>query len=1381
MAEKPTAPDPKYWSKGTVNGRVLYSCRVCNDGRAHEPRKCRGHESTQTHRSNLLAFERNSTPPISDEVLVEDGVRHLIDSFIRDPEEHPYPLEHPSLPPGVDLGSHPRTTSAVTGIDYHLWSISEDTTAERSYEDRLKEDVGRALRHYIDDGLIEDDDNPFGSDLPEGDESTADPLPEDLDDSLPRKRARGNATDPQTARNWYPWPDRITCTLDILMHLPRSVFSRKQLDLFLWLLRVNKVDDVPSIRRMTTLHKALQNMCGIQTKERIGRLGHRYHINDLHQMLAQEMCNPKVRSVLHFYPEDAGERLAEARQGSRWLHDLPLDEATPMIRLHDDFYIFEPTMLRDGSVCVPIRWFTRQDPTSGKDIFYCRAWMLEPRFANFPDAQSGWVVRQDRVVEVSQSNLLKSFPALVRDFSRFQIPDPRSILGVSRSDENRTNGESLEPWSLTDPVVGNRWRSLSKGHRTLALPLWVYCDDTSGNTSKKWNEHNSFLFSLSGLPREDAAKEYNVHFLCTSNLAPPLEMMEGVVDQIEDGQKKGIWAWDCINKEPVLVFPSVLALLGDNPMHSEFACHIGLTGKYFCRTCWVKGTDAQDAANVVPAGTDAPESLPPNPPPSISSSVPEFENSGANAHGVGLDNPLDHAAGAHVSRTHAPPPSVTSSVGDIGSEVDFDGTPVPHIAKLNALKPRGWFKESMQAMVTRIKTFLKPAKLRTRSETMKILDSYFEKAQHTHTKTRLRDARRDTGIKDTVQEYFIEKLQAAYEGKSNKEAALAAAVSALPSDITSPVWRLSGLDPHQDTPVEILHVVLLGFVKYFWRDLVKNRLSTDEERSILITRLNDLDVSGLEIPKLAGKTLVKYAGSLTGRDFRAIAQVAPFVIYGLVSEDIYEAWVSLSALVPLIWQPVILNATSYLTTLEAEIHNFLLKTARWSTSWFNKAKFHIVTHLPEHVRRFGPAILFATEAFESFNAVIRAKSVHSNRLAPSRDIALAFGQGNRVRHLFSGGYFVPRPETPKDGESDPVHGDPTPELLAQADWQRIGPAASVMIGNDRIPQGYLGLAVNSHTHPGQCENDSAPARPFNATLTWQKFPNILTPARGSATNANDVPELFITSSKMRLLNGDTCPIGQYVILQQRSGADSAGSTNISPIMYLGCVREILQQKDGDNRKLGLPDGILIQTASQIAAPESGPGAALRMPRLVLTDQWSFVHLSDILCTVNTQHNCLQYDCRPTGFRHVYQERVQTGTRVSIQHSGNLGDKILNTAQMRDAIYVQQFRIPSTPLDEDTIVVESVARTIDQRRAADLKGNTTSTRLRGQAQLGGQGAAARGGAPISRGRGYQRQSGTQRLSPSGRQAPGAREGQRREFNHRNTLLLPGESVIDFTNT
>jgi hypothetical protein len=35
-------------------------------------------------------------------------------------------------------------------------------------------------------------------------------------------------------------------------------------------------------------------------------------------------------------------------------------------------------------------------------------------------------------------------------------------------------------------------------------------------------------------------------------------------------------------------------LLGDNPMQSELACHIGSMGKFFCRICKAKGFDAAE-------------------------------------------------------------------------------------------------------------------------------------------------------------------------------------------------------------------------------------------------------------------------------------------------------------------------------------------------------------------------------------------------------------------------------------------------------------------------------------------------------------------------------------------------------------------------------------------------------------------------------------------------------------------------------------------------------------------------------------------------------------------------------------------------------------------
>lgn len=130
----------------------------------------------------------------------------------------------------------------------------------------------------------------------------------------------------------------------------------------------------------------------------------------------------------------------------------------------------------------------------------------------------------------------------------------------------------------------------------------------------------------------------------------------------------------------------------------------------------------------------------------------------------------------------------------------------------------------------------------------------------------------------------------------------------LPADIP-----LIGLNPHSDTPVEILHVVLLGFLKYFWRDAI-SRL-TDTNKEVLIARLDSFVTSGLGIPRISGKTLVQYCRSLTGRDFRVISQSAPFVLHGLdLPEACLDAWVALSTLVPLLWQPEIDDVDKHLVS-----------------------------------------------------------------------------------------------------------------------------------------------------------------------------------------------------------------------------------------------------------------------------------------------------------------------------------------------------------------------------------------------------------------------------------------------------------------------------------
>jgi hypothetical protein len=188
----------------------------------------------------------------------------------------------------------------------------------------------------------------------------------------------------------------------------------------------------------------------------------------------------------------------------------------------------------------------------------------------------------------------------------------------------------------------------------------------------------------------------------------------------------------------------------------------------------------------------------------------------------------------------------------------------------------------------------------------------FQQATTINSKTCVKQMKTNTWIKDTFQEFFTDRIFA-FTGKlrgsaEDKQAALEDMVKQLFQDTKDTM----SLDPHQDTPVEILHVVLLGFVKYFWRDAISHM--NDAQKEILTTRLSSVNVTGLGIPPLAGKTLVKYAGSLTGRDFRAITQTAPFVLYDLVPRECYDTWLSLCALVLLIWQPMITNLDEHLVS-----------------------------------------------------------------------------------------------------------------------------------------------------------------------------------------------------------------------------------------------------------------------------------------------------------------------------------------------------------------------------------------------------------------------------------------------------------------------------------
>ncbi|KAH9813503.1 hypothetical protein DFH28DRAFT_829179, partial [Melampsora americana] len=182
-----------------------------------------------------------------------------------------------------------------------------------------------------------------------------------------------------------------------------------------------------------------------------------------------------------------------------------------------------------------------------------------------------------------------------------------------------------------------------------------------------------------------------------------------------------------------------------------------------------------------------------------------------------------------------------------------------------------------------------------------------------------------------------------------------------------------GFDGHDDTPVETVHVVLLGIAKYLFRDTMKSfglwRPGLAIQRG-LSGRWQSFNTKYLNIPPIQPTTLIQFYQSLVGKDFVTILQLAPFVLFEYIPANKRHLWTSLLLLCSYIFQHKISNMDKYLWQLEDRILVFYLQLIGHSVQWVNKPKFHMLAHLKHSIARFGPAYLYNTQKFECYNGVI---------------------------------------------------------------------------------------------------------------------------------------------------------------------------------------------------------------------------------------------------------------------------------------------------------------------------------------------------------------------------------------------------------------------------
>ena len=68
---------------------------------------------------------------------------------------------------------------------------------------------------------------------------------------------------------------------------------------------------------------------------------------------------------------------------------------------------------------------------------------------------------------------------------------------------------------------------------TTIIPLIVFSDETSGNTTKKWNRLETFSMTFAGLPRNEARKLENIHFLSTSNIVSSVSLGKALAKDLK--------------------------------------------------------------------------------------------------------------------------------------------------------------------------------------------------------------------------------------------------------------------------------------------------------------------------------------------------------------------------------------------------------------------------------------------------------------------------------------------------------------------------------------------------------------------------------------------------------------------------------------------------------------------------------------------------------------------------------------------------------------------------------------------------------------------------------------------------------------------------------
>ncbi|KAJ7502054.1 hypothetical protein B0H11DRAFT_1855007 [Mycena galericulata] len=501
---------------------------------------------------------------------------------------------------------------------------------------------------------------------------------------------------------------------------------------------------------------------------------------------------------------------------------------------------------------------------------------------------------------------------------------------------------------------------------------------------------------------------------------------------------------------------------------------------------------------------------------------------------------------------------------------------------------------------------------------------------------RVKDSQTETGVKDMYTQYWIDQLISRFKqikrdnptrSNTDIEEELVQWTRANSDKIYSPFLTMKGFDPTRDTPVEILHTILLGLVKYIWH--ISHTPWSEEQKRTYSLRLQSTTTDGLSIHAIRAKYIMQYAGSLIGRQFKTLIQTNIFHVRGLVTEHQFMAWKAAGELSALLWVPEIRNLAEYRKDLKVAVANVLDICAMIDPSKIiTKIKYHLLVHIDDDAVEFGPLIGVMTEIFECFNGVFRFCSIFSNHLSPSRDIAIQLGDQEGLKHRLTGGSWR--------------HG-------SSGDRQTAGPGVRQFIAKHPLLQKLLGWTENKILVHGDAKLLPVP-RGESQRVGHQL-------ASTSAARANNYGLYSAESTWFKChhvvsASLDHCFIGSWVFAE--SATDKASKT----CTISGRISDILQNNDS-----------VVLVVLELFQISSQRDELYGMPVAVRPDSqtcFSILPAKNIKFNVNVQHDCHTAKCEATGVRMQMQERVESEKTENYIVHNTLDRYIINSHAFHNA-------------------------------------------------------------------------------------------------------------------